>query len=304
MAAFGGTIKHLTRKGADVALRGVFSGVCCLSPLWNTQLRFLLASGHFVNLKQPTTFSEKLSWLKLHSYAHDPLVRQCADKLAVRSYVEQCGLGHLLNELYTVYERPEQIEWDRLPDAFALKWNFGSGYNVLCPDKSSFDRSAALRKLKRWGRQAFWTFFGELQYKNVPKRILCERFLDAPPGEELLDYKFYCFHGQPKAVLVIARPEEGDKAAVFMSPDWQLLSDVPARYRASLSPDVPAALAEMLEAARTLSAPFPFVRVDFYEWHGKAVFGEMTFTPAAGIFPSECLLEGRPMGEFLHLDEN
>ena len=134
------------------------------------------------------------------------------------------------------------------------------------------------------------------------KRILCEQFLDTPEGEELLDYKFYCFHGHARAVLVIERPAEGETAAVLMSPDWEFLSEIPGRYSKSLRPARPACLEEMLRAAERLAEPFPFVRVDLYEHCGRVLFGEMTFTPATGIQPSECPIEGKSMGEWIHLE--
>lgn len=280
----------------------VYKALTRISPRLNTQLRYQRAAGRFPDLKHPQSFSEKLLWLKLNCYADDPLVRQCADKLRVREYVADCGLTDLLNPLLGVYDRAEEIPWEKLPQQFVLKWNFGCGANLICPDKARLDPAKAAAQLTAWGKNEFWQEFAELQYRVDKKVILCERFLEAPAGEELLDYKVYCFHGKAKAVLVIARPEDGEKAAVFMSPEWELISDVPDRYRASLTPERPACLEEMIAAAERLSEPFPFVRVDFYQHEGRPVFGELTFSPAAGILPAETKIDGRTMGELLCLD--
>ena len=284
---------HISKK--------LFRTAALISPYWNTQLCFLRASGHTANLECPTTFSEKLSWLKLNCYARDPLVKQCADKYMVRSYVKEKGLEHILNELLGTWHNPDDISWETLPDSFALKWNFGCGFNLLCKQKADLDIAQVTSKLKHWGRDHFWLEYAELQYKVAEKRILCERYLDTASGIPLLDYKFYCFHGKPLAVLVIARPEGGEKAAVFMSPEWDLISDIPARYKESLVPQKPACWAEMLQVAESLSEPFPFVRVDLYNHDGRVIFGEMTFTPSAGIFPSETRIDGKAMGEYLDL---
>ena len=131
--------------------------------------------------------------------------------------------------------------------------------------------------------------------------IICEKFLENKDSSPLLDYKFYCFGGKVKAVLVIARPEDGDKAAVFMSPDWQVISRAAKIYKETLTPEKPKNLQDMFEAAEKLSQPFPFVRVDFYNCNGKALFGEMTFTPAAGVFTSETEVDGKTMGELLSI---
>lgn len=293
-------VRKLTDRLKKEAKTAFFCLLTLISPRLNTQLHFLAYTGKPANLNPPGSLREKISWLKLYRYAGNPLVIQCADKLAVRTYVQEQGLGYLLNELIGVYRTPKEIPWDTLPDAFVLKWNFGSGYNCIVGSKREICAAQAVKQLKRWGRKKFWLLYSELQYKTADKYILCERFLDTPPGQELLDYKFYCFHGVPRAILVIDRSGQ-EKRGVFMTPKWEFLSDVPGNYAPFLPPK-PESLARMDAAAAKLSEPFPFVRIDFYEWQGQAVFGEMTFTPGAGIFTSETLLDGKEMGDYIHLE--
>lgn len=88
-----------------------------------------------LDLKNPKLFNEKLMWLKLNRYANDPLVWKCVDKFAVRSYVKKCGIEEILNELYGVYSKAKDIEWNKFPDKFAIKCNHGCGYNLICQDK-------------------------------------------------------------------------------------------------------------------------------------------------------------------------
>ena len=252
----------------------IYSTLTILSPVLSTKIQYRIQNGKPLDLDNPRSFSEKLSWLKLYAYADDPLVRQCADKLAVRDYVRSCGFGDTLNELFGVYQSPEEIPWDLLPKRFVLKWNFGCGFN----------------------------FHAEMQYKGIEPRILCEHYIDSPAGQDLTDYKFYSFSGKVLAILVIERKHGLPERAAFMSPDWEYLSDIPSRYSESFLPSRPVSLSRMIEAAERLSAPFPFVRVDFYEQNGRPVFGEMTFTPAASINPSECMINGRSMGELLCFD--
>lgn len=290
------------RKIKTGVSKSVFKASTLISPYLNTQLRFWRTTGHFVNLKNPHTFSEKISWLKLHCYASDPLVKQCSDKLQVRDYVRTKGLEELLIPLLAVFKRPKEIVWENLPDKFVLKWNFGCGFNLLCSDKNALKVPDAVRMLGKWGRTRYWLEFSELQYKTAKKRIICEQFLEADSDEGLVDYKFYCFHGKALAVLAIARPPQGEKEAILMTPEWEPISDIPGRYKKSFLPDRPCSLDKMKRTAEILSQPFPFVRVDFYDCNGKPYFGEMTFTPAAGIFPSEAPLEGKSMGDYINLD--
>ena len=281
----------------------IYRTLTLISPYWNTQIRFWRTAGHFIDLKNPRTFTEKLTWLKLYRYAHDPLVMQCADKVRVREYVKEKGLEQLLIPEIAVYSGAEEVKWDALPEQFVLKWNFGCGANLICRSKRELDIPWAVRTLRKWGRTPYWLEYSELQYRIKEKRILCEQYLETAPGEELLDYKFYCFHGKPLAILVIARPAEGEKAAVLMSTDWELISDIPDRYSKTFLPEKPGCLKEMLHAAEILSEPFPFVRVDLYDHQGRPFFGELTFTPAAAIFPSEALLNGKSMGEYIDLNK-
>lgn len=283
--------------------RKLYQGITWFSPYWNTQLRFWRTSGRLINLRQPKTFSEKLSWLKLYYYKNNLLVKKCADKIHVRQYVQEKGLAHLLIPQIGIYDKPENINWDILPSQFVLKWNFGCGFNLICKNKKELNIPKAVRTLRKWGKTHYWLEYSELQYRVKEKKILCEQFLETEPGQELLDYKFYCFHGKPLAVLVIVRPFNQKKAAVLMTPEWTVLSNIPNRYEHSLIPQKPVCLGEMLQVAELLSAEFPFVRIDLYQYQGHPYFGEMTFTPGACIFPSEAPIQGKPMGEYIDLGQ-
>lgn len=294
-------MKSFKRLLVVLAIDCVGTFLTKFSPTLNTQYCSLLFNRKLMNLTHPQTFAEKISWLKIYRYSKDLLVMRCADKFAVREYVKEKGYGYMLNELIAVYDNATQIDWITLPDSFVLKWNFGSGFNFLCHDKNELDIKSAETKLMQWGHKKFWLFFSELQYNITHKCILCERFLETP-NNDLIDYKFYCFHGIVRAVLVIERVNANAERAVFMAPDWEFLSDVNYKYKDFFVPPKPKSLDEMKMAAEKLAEPFPFVRVDFYEWQGKPIFGEMTFTPAAGMNPSETLIDGKHMGEFIRLD--
>ena len=108
-------------------------------PVLGTKLLYRRSFHRGLDLKHPVTLNEKILWLKFHAYKDDPEVVRCADKFAVRAYVEEQGCGEILNELYAVYDSPDQIAWESLPDSFVLKCNHGCGYNLICPDKTRLD---------------------------------------------------------------------------------------------------------------------------------------------------------------------
>ena len=121
-----------------------------ISPKLNTRVLYLTKFKKPINLNNPQTLDEKIQWLKFNTYYQNPLVTQCADKYAVREYVEKCGCGEILNELYGAYDKVEDIPWDSLPNQFVIKWNFGCGQNLIVFDKSKLDIEDAKRELNQW----------------------------------------------------------------------------------------------------------------------------------------------------------
>lgn len=256
-----------------------------ISPTLNTKHRYKKRFGRKLDLKNPKTLNEKILWLKLNTYYKNPLVIQCADKYAVRKYIESCGCGELLVELYGAYDKVDDIVWDELPDQFALKWNFGAGMNLICDDKSKLNITEAKKKLKKWGKCKYWLENSEMQYKYAPKKLVCERYLSDGNGLLPLDYKVYCFNGKAEYVLTCIGREHGRPKFYFFDKNWQLcrINRDSKAAPEGFSVEKPACIDKIFEYAETLSAPFPFVRVDFYAINDKPYFGELTFTPAAGL---------------------
>lgn len=257
-----------------------------------------MAFGTWPDLKNPKTFSEKLCWLKLYRYIKNPLVIQCADKYKVREYIQDKKCDGMLNELLGVYDSPEQIQWEKLPKQFVLKWNFGAGKNFICKDKERYKFEDVVVKFREWEKDKCWLSHSELQYKYIPHKIICEQYLeDDSYRSSLPDYKVYCFNGKPLAILVILDRNSEIKAE-FFDCDWNVIKN--EKYQSpEKDMDKPVCLEQMLESAKILSEPFPFVRVDFYVVNGKLYFGELTFTPAGGLYMSQTKLHGKDMTEYL-----
>lgn len=275
----------MKKKRIGKARRTFYIALSYLSPRLNTKLLFLRKFGRFPELKNPVTLNEKLLKLKLEDYGRNELVRQCADKYRVRDYVKACGLGYCLNELLAVYDKTEEIDWDSLPQSFAMKWNFGCGYNIICGPKDKLDIAEAEKKLKKWGREPFWAYFSELQYRGVDKKIIAEEYIGSAEGILPEDYKFYCFHGSAYCVMLCVGREEGWPRFYFFDREFRLMriNRDSAEAPADFSLPRPEGLEEAFRIADRLSRGFPFVRVDLYLTRQGVRFGEMTFTPAAAL---------------------
>jgi hypothetical protein len=252
-----------------------------LSPVLYEKHRYKIIFGKKINLKNPQTYNEKLVWLNL--YWMHPLKVQCADKYTMRTYVEEHGWGHILPILLGVYEKSSEINFDLLPEKFVLKCTHGCGFNIICDNKSELDIAETRRKLDKWMTMDYSKFAGEFHYSLMKPRIICEQFLEEIAGKLPVDYKVYCFNGKAYCTLVALDRNMCGKTNVydFYSLDWKsklpytISSNMPGKFTSK-----PDAYDEIIEAAEALSKDIPFVRMDFYSIKGKAMIGEMTFTPA------------------------
>lgn len=216
-----------------------------------------------INLSNPQTLDEKIQWLKFNTYYQNPLVTQCADKYAVREYVEKCGCGEILNELYGAYDKVEDIPWDSLTNQFVIKWNFGCGQNLIVFDKSKLDIEDAKRKLNQWYgiRDTFYLTYSEMQYKGIPPKLICEKLIETEDGGLPVDYKRYCFSGRADCVLVCTgRSSDGHGTKYyFFDRNWNLLrynktgKEAPAGY----TTPKPEGVEKLFEYAEKPPKPFP-----------------------------------------------
>lgn len=247
-------------------------------PVQATKIAYFKTKHERLNLRKPKLFDEKMEYLKLYQYADDPLVVKCADKYEVRSYVEEKGLAHILNELYGVWNTPEEVPFSSLPEQYAIKCTHGCHMNIICTKEGEIDPDIAKEQLTGWLKEEQWRDQQSLHYRHIKPRIICEKYLQSKAGGVLPpDYKIYCFNGVPKLVLIISNRDK-EMELTFRDLDWNIL-EIGNRRINKMIPR-PEHFNEMIEYSKTLSAPFPFVRVDFYEIDGRIIFGELTFTPA------------------------
>ena len=233
-----------------------------------------------INFNNPETFTEKIQWLKL--YDSTPVKTRLADKYLVRQWVaEKIGDKYLI-PLLGVWDKFDDIDFDALPNQFVLKCNHGSGMNIICRDKESFDRENAREKINAWMSLDYGALTYELHYNAIKKKIIAEKFLTNEKSSDANDYKLWCFDGHVEYVQV-DRNRSTNHVQRFYSVDWEPLSFKIASH--TMDAEIlerPSTLEEMLNIARTLSAGFNIVRVDLYCVKDKIYFGEMTFTPLNG----------------------
>ena len=247
------------------------------------QIVFFKHFHRFINFKNPKTFNEKLQWLKI--YDRRPEYTTMVDKYLVKDYVaSKIGKEYIIPTI-GAWDHPEEIEFEKLPNQFVLKWNHDSGSIVICKDKKTFNKDEAVRKLKIGDSRTGYWYGREWPYKNVVPKIIAEKYLD-DNGHVPIDYKIYCFNGEPYKVM-LCLDRDKDEPTKFYSFDfsWNLLRH---NLRGKSAPEgftlpKPQSLDKMFESAKKLSQGIPFARIDFYDLNGHMYFGEITLYPDSGF---------------------
>lgn len=253
------------------------------------KLQYRIKMGRKLNLKNPQRFTEKLQWYKLHY--RKPIMKQCVDKYEVRKFVKSKGLEGILNELYGVFDSPEEIDFDKLPNKFVIKTTSGSGGQnvILCDDKTRLNIEKTKKDLTHWLKLNPKKSFGrEWAYEGTQNRIIVEKLFEGNDDglSGVNDYKFFCYGGKVKYIVL-----DGDRFVKhkrnFYNRDWNYIDVKTDCGQLGDSIKKPKMLKQMIEVAEKLSADFPYVRVDLYCIKNKIFFGEMTFYPWTGYVQFE-----------------
>lgn len=239
--------------------------------------------GRDIDWHRPREFNEKIRWMQF--YGDTSLWPLLADKYRVRQYIEDKGYGHMLVPLYGVWESAEDIDFSKLPEQFILKTNHGCEGVFAVPDKNTADEADLRAKLQASLNEKFGIISAEPHYLKIKPVVIAEGLLknDAEFSSSMVDYKLFCFHGEPLIIGVYydRAPRTHHMNCTFYSADWVRHDQWRKPSIATPAKDIPRpqTLEQMIAAARSLCAPFPFVRFDLYESEGKLYFGEFTFTP-------------------------
>lgn len=292
-------------------LKEMLAAILAHFPVAVVNLRYFLRFKHLPNLKHPHNLNEKILYQKL--YTNTAVWSKLADKVLVREYVKECGLESILTKLYATWDNAADINFDELPESFMLKSNNGDGKgtNIPVSYKSKLspaefmslkEKAAGWLKLKNIGALS-----AEPHYNAISPLVFAEELLPMPKGEKsIVDYKLWCFNGEPYVFLVISNRKSGGEAELSCYDlEWNSCSDMlsSAKHYHIRETELPKPknIELMMEYARRLAKPFPQVRVDLYDIDGKIYFGELTFTSLGGMmnyFSPKALFE---MGEMINL---
>ena len=294
-------LKENKLKRAVVSpFRGVVKG---LNKKAYISYQYKYITHHKLNWKNPTRYTEKLQYLRYYVYPKTPLVSQCAGRVGVRDYIKERGFDSILIKIYGVFDRFEDIDFDKLPEQFAMKCSHGCAMNYICYDKSIINYEGLKKKFNKWLKTNYGKKTVELHYAPIKPQIIIEELM-LENGKLPTEYKIHVFNGKAKNLYVVTSrgvdirynnyyidwtPFDGSQFNGWKKTDYPL--------------EKPENFDEMVKIAEALGKDFPFVRVDLYNINGKIYFSELTFTPAKGTLildDDKCDFE---MGEWLDISK-
>lgn len=253
------------------------------NPRKSAELYVKINDHRLPNLDTPTDLVDKNIWLALNT--DTTIWSRCTDKYAVRSYVEECGLGDILNELYGKWDDANDIDFGVLPDKFVIKTNNGCATVLIVTDKSKIDITETKKLLNKWLKKEYGYYGYNGHYLRIKPCLICEKYLkDSKTEYRPIDYKFYCTNGKPLIVEVVTgRASSGhNSVSTLYDLNWNVVHE--SSTESGELVEKPKSFDKMIYSCIVLAKDFPFVRVDFYEIDGKPIFGELTFTPEVQNF--------------------
>lgn len=258
---------------------------------------------HKLDWKKLSRYTEKLQYLRLYVYPKDPLVSKCAGRVGVREYVKEKGYENLLIKTYGVFDHFDDIDFSKLPNAFALKCTHGSQMNYICFDKSKFDISSIKKKFDKWLNTNYGKKTVELHYSPIKPQIIVEELM-LENGKLPTEYKIHVFNGKAKSLYVVTSRGIDIRYNNYYI-DWTPFDG--SQFNGWKKTDKPLKkpdnFDELIKISEDLASPFPFVRVDLYDINGTIYFSELTFTPAKGTLildDDKCDFE---MGKWLDISK-
>lgn len=263
----------------DLTKRKIFS---FLTDKQVVLLDYFFTFGRIPNLVNPRRITEKIQWIKLFGNLERYSFYQ--DKYEVRRFVRKTVGAKYLVPLLGVWDKFEQIDFDKLPKRFVLKANHGANYNFICKDKSHIDKEKLKKTVNFWMNDNLYKMTRESQYKNINPKIICEKYIKDDSGK-LTDYKFIYSNGKLQ-MIDVHLDRFTNHRTLMMSPTWRRLPmsvSFEPKGEEKTTPPKPANLKEMISVSKKLARQFPFVRVDMYSVNSKTYFGELTITPANGL---------------------
>lgn len=227
-------------------------------------------------------------------YPNYSLAAYAGDKATVHDYLEEKGLKKYEVPIIGIYDNPNEINWDEIPNKFVVKKSNACGMNIVITDKKSIDIGEIERSIDKWISRDFGKEVAEFHYCKMKPKIVVEKFMEDIEKE----YQFYTFNGVAKSLQIMAfqieycagKISEGKEVIgreYFNIDDFKEINSM-------------SNLNELIDVAEKIGVDFPLARVDFFLSEGNWYIGEITLTPSGG-FNTLSNVQQEEWGDWLEL---
>ena len=246
------------------------------------KIKYFIKLKRRLNLKNPERYNEKIQWLKLHD--RNPDYTKLVDKYEVKEIIKEILGEEYIIPTLGVYNRFDDIDFDKLPKQFVIKCTHDSGGLVIVEDKKKLDKNKAKEKINRCLKRNYYYGTREWPYKNVKPRIIIEKYITDESKKELKDYKFFVFDGKVKLMFIATdRNSQNETCFDFYDEKFNHLPFTNGHPNSLKKLNKPQNFEKMINLAEKIGRNMKHVRVDFYNVNGKILFGEITFYHWSGM---------------------
>lgn len=251
-------------------------------------IRFILVHKYIPSIKNPSSFSEKIIFRKLHD---DPQkYSKFVDKYTVRSYVENKIGNEYLIPLIKVFNKIDSQDFSSLPNSFVIKTsNGGGGENVkIIYNKKNEDLQSISNQFNKYVKIKIGSKIDEYFYDIEEPKIIIEQLLLDDFGNVPSDFKFHIFNNKERKIIIQIDEDRfiNHKRSLFDEKKNELEFQIQPKYPPiSKNFNWPNNLDEMINIAIKLSSDFKYARIDLYNLNGKIFFSELTFCHGSGWEP-------------------
>jgi len=262
-------------------------------------LEYRLEMGKKLNLKNPHTLSEKVQWLKLND--RNPIYVRLMDKYEVRQYIKSEVGEQYLVPLIGLYDTVDEIPFEALPNQYVIKCTHDSGSVIFKNAANLISTQDIKTHLAKALQTNYYYQHREWGYKDIRPRVICEHLIHTRDGNQPRDYKYFCFDGEPRFLVVVTDRATGAMMN-FYDLEWNVLPVTQHYPPINYVLDRPGKFSAMIDIARKLAQGFRHMRVDMYLDAEENIFvGELTFYHFAGIVKFEPEEYDEYFGRFFHL---
>lgn len=274
-----------------------------INPKEYVKLEYRYVTGHKLNLNNPTRYTEKLQYLRLFVYPKNKEVIRCASRDGLREYTKEIGYEENLIECYGIYDKFEDIDFEKLPNAFAIKCTHACAFNELVFDKSKLDINKLKKRFNKWLKTDYGKKTVEPHYSHIKPRIIIEKLM-LDEGELPIEYKIHVFNGKAKYLYVVTGRNKEIHYNNYLI-DWTEFDGAQFNHWTKTENELkkPQNFEKAVQIAEKLAKPFPFVRVDLYIIKDNVYISEMTFTPAKGTLTFKDDKSDFIIGEWLTIEK-